>query len=214
MAWAPVHDACVNHDPEALLRELESGVSPNLKEKYGAQGRSPLCLVLEHSRDPAVTASCVSVLLNAGASVTDSISDSEMGHMAPLHYAASRAFAEVVAMLLEAGAEVDSVDLGRTALHYAAAGGFFTTVLILLEALPDDADEAAALVLKKNTEGNTAIDMARRCEASGICAVLERYDQHANGEAAAERRGSGISVVGAVLKRQGSLTSLGSSGYL
>ena len=120
MAWDPIHEACVNNDPVALLRELENGVSPNLKEGGLSAHRSPLCLVLKHSRDPAVTASCVSVLLNAGASVTDSISDSEMGQMAPLHYAAARAFAEVVSALLEAGAEVDAVDLGRTALHYAA----------------------------------------------------------------------------------------------
>ena len=153
MAWDPIHEACVNNDPVALLRELESGVSPNLKEKYGAQGRSPLCLVLEHSRDPAVTASCVSVLLNAGASVTDSIKDSEMGQMAPLHYAAGRAFAEVVALFLEAGVEVDTVDLGRTALHYAAG----KTTKFISHGLVNDSISSA---LAKRHEATTRVLLA------------------------------------------------------
>ena len=117
MAWAPVHEACVNNDPEALLRELESGASPYLGAgSYDT--RSPLCLVLEHARDPATTAACVRVLLNrAGTSIVVSGGDDQM---APLHYAAEHAFTEVVAVFLEAGVEVNSVDLGRTALHYAA----------------------------------------------------------------------------------------------
>ncbi len=119
--WAPIHVACVNNDPEALSRELENGVSPNLKEGgYGSRPRAPLCLVLEHARNPDVTASCVSLLLNAGASVDDSISDSTMGRMMPLQFAALRSFTKVAVALLEAGAEVDSTYRGRTALHYAA----------------------------------------------------------------------------------------------
>ena len=89
--WAPIHVACVNNDPEALSRELENGVSPNLKEGgYGSRPRAPLCLVLEHARNPDATVSCVSLLLNAGASVDDSISDSTMGRMMPLQFAALR----------------------------------------------------------------------------------------------------------------------------
>ena len=117
MAWAPVHEACVNNDPEALLRELESGASPYLGAgSYDT--RSPLCLVLEHARDPAATAACVRVLLNrAGTSIVVSGGDDQM---APLHYAAEHAFTEVVAVFLEAGVEVDSTWRGRTALQYAA----------------------------------------------------------------------------------------------
>ena len=40
--------------------------------------------------------------------------------MAPLHYAAEHALADVVAVFLKAGVEVDSTYRGRTALHYAA----------------------------------------------------------------------------------------------
>ena len=66
--WAPIHVACVNNDPEALSRELEDCVSPNLREGgYSSRYRTPLCLVLEHARDPDVAASCISLLLNAGA---------------------------------------------------------------------------------------------------------------------------------------------------
>jgi ankyrin repeat protein len=118
--WAPIHVASVNNDLEALSRELENGVSPNLKELDHSAQRSPLVLVLAHARDPDVTASCISALLNAGASVDDSISVSQMGRMGPLHYAALRSFTKVVVALLEAGVEVDAINEGRTALHYAA----------------------------------------------------------------------------------------------
>ena len=107
----------MNNDPEALLRELESGASPYLGAgSYDT--RSPLCLVLEHARDPATTAACVRVLLNrAGTSIVNSIDDD---HVAPLHHAAEHVFTEVVAVFLEAGVEVDSTWRGRTALHFAA----------------------------------------------------------------------------------------------
>ena len=117
MAWDPIHKACVNNDPEAILRELEGGASPYLgADSYDT--RSPLRLVLEHARDPATTAACVRVLLNrAGTSIVNSIDDD---HVAPLHHAAEHVFTEVVAVFLEAGVEVDSTWRGRTALHFAA----------------------------------------------------------------------------------------------
>jgi len=89
MAWAPIHVAAVNNDPDALARALAAGAAPDLKEvpTYG-HARTPLLLVREHTKysceaAEAKAAQCVAMLLDAGASVTEQNNQGQL----PLHLA-------------------------------------------------------------------------------------------------------------------------------
>ena len=108
MAWAPIHVAAVNNDPDALARALAAGAAPDLKEvpTYG-HARTPLLLVLEHTKysceaAEAKAAQCVAMLLDAGASVTEQNNQGQL----PLHLAVQGNFPSIVALLVKAGADV------------------------------------------------------------------------------------------------------------
>ena len=108
-----IHDAAATGNVEALRRELERGVSPDTPGEYGT---TPLYLAAVNKRTD-----CVGLLLRAGAdpnSYTEPRSTIVTLHQAA--YEGSRPSREIVRMLLEAGAAVNSRSTtGWLAIDYA-----------------------------------------------------------------------------------------------
>ena len=102
-------------------------------------------------------------LLAAGADV-NARSENSMS-VQPLHSATAGGHDDVVAVLIDAGADVDSRQpQGWTPLHAAAMNGSFRSVDRLLAA---GADPAA-----RNDDGTTAIELARAAGHDAIVALL------------------------------------------
>ena len=105
-----IHEAAQNGDAEALGRELASGVSPNALDSDGQTPLHYLCNDSDNPRDSDDDAeaqvACVRMLLEAGANVNAP----NVHQNTPLHLAAVRGYANVVAALLEAGADVNRGD--------------------------------------------------------------------------------------------------------
>jgi hypothetical protein len=96
---APIHDAANAGNVEALRRELERGVLPDMRD---VNGFTPLFTAVLSKR-----ADCVSMLLRAGADPNVDGSG-RTKKFKVLHQAAFDHSLEIVRMLLEAGACVDS----------------------------------------------------------------------------------------------------------
>ncbi|CAM9592096.1 unnamed protein product, partial [Phaeothamnion confervicola] len=124
-------------------------------------GRTPLHLavvaVAAYER-----AACVKLLLQAGAdpNALDSDGHRDGGDGAtPLHAAAGNGNADMVALLLRHGANLDAVDAdGQTPLMYAAAGNHGGAIAALLEGggTTDSRDENDRTVLHLAAEANAA----------------------------------------------------------
>ena len=148
MSDQPIHEAAFEGDDDALRRELDDGVSPNVLGQYGD---TPLHCVCSESGNADGRVDCVHVLLEAGADVNAL----DVHQNTPLHFAASDSNAKVVAALLKAGADVHRSDsFNRTPLHWAC--------------LRDDSDVEHALLRIRNGAavnareeyGNTPLDWA------------------------------------------------------
>ena len=149
MAWLPLHRAAVSGNADALRRELERGVSPNIADPYGFNP-------LDFAASPGGASgtdklACVRLLIDAGANVSHAsrnnktalmhaagggqstivgalldagsdLNSRDHRHWTPLHHAMySDGSADCARLLINAGAAVDArCDMGRTPLHHAA----------------------------------------------------------------------------------------------
>ena len=108
----PIHRAAREGDVDALRRELESGVSPDV---VSPQGLVPLHYVVAWADHDRVA--CVRLLAAAGANMSSATPD---GKMTALLYAARDCNPTVMAALLDAGSDVNQRDADNwTPLHYA-----------------------------------------------------------------------------------------------
>ena len=104
---ARVHVAAQRSDTETMRDELEAGENPNVRDYDGSTPLYLVCLFADVSKR-AATIECIRLLLAHGAApnATSYTPDAS----SPLVHAARWKSSEAVAMLLEAGAEVNAVD--------------------------------------------------------------------------------------------------------
>ena len=109
----PIHEAARNADVDALRQLLGEGVSPNLADDYGSMPLQFLCTKDEGDADNRVA--CFNMLVDAGADA-----HAETAKMTPLALAARCGPPELVAALLNSGANVNWRDsTGWMPLHWA-----------------------------------------------------------------------------------------------
>ncbi|CAE7905350.1 ANK1 [Symbiodinium microadriaticum] len=147
---------------------LVSAGADKAKDKYGPEPRRA-CGALQsltplHLAASEGCAACVEVLLKAGAAKDTQSKD--MGYT-PLHRAAQYGRADCVELLLKAGVKKDvQTRIGRwTPLHWTAGGGHAACVDLLLK--------AGANKGRKDTQGETALDLARRERHEACVSLLE-----------------------------------------
>jgi len=95
---APIHQAIYYDNTEALRRELERGVSPDMRDD---NGDPPLITAVQHKR-----ADCVSMLLQWGAD--PNANKDNNAAVTVLHLASYYGVLDCVRMLLEGGAAVNA----------------------------------------------------------------------------------------------------------
>ena len=136
---APIHEAVRQRDVEALRRELERGVDPDLRVSE-TDYRTPLQLLPRGSFETrnAEILQCHRLLLENGASVDvrDSINDTA------LHDACLFGNSAIVALLLEAGADVHARGCQQnTPLHQVKRHGSIAQLLLRAGAEVNSRDE-------------------------------------------------------------------------
>ncbi|MBK9963164.1 MAG: ankyrin repeat domain-containing protein [Saprospiraceae bacterium] len=104
---------------------------------------------------------------------------SEGQRLTPLSYAAVRADAEMVSVLLKKGASAKTLVDGQDALMFAAKGGNRECVDLILA--------AGANVMNESKEGRTARDFAVQAGHSDIAITLEQEMQKVVNQAKAKR---------------------------
>ena len=154
----PIFAAVRAFDAEALRRELAAGVDPDMLELGDA---TPLYYAVRwRSAYPAERIrerlECISVLLEAGASV-----DKLVRGGTPLHRCAghkSAAYQAVIAMLLEAGADPNFTDTDwrQSVLATAAEHGTAGAVRMIISAGAVDLDRALDLAITNGKIRNCA----------------------------------------------------------
>ena len=145
--WPPIFRAVMDIDVQALRRELASGVDVNLME----DGATPLYMAVNFGsafaeRRLQERLECISMLLEAGASISNIGRDGTA-----LHYAArneSPAYHPVITLLMDSGADVNAVNyFGESALAMAAERGTAAAVRTLISAGAVDFDRALDLAI-------------------------------------------------------------------
>ena len=145
--WPPIFRAVMDIDVQALRRELASGVDVNLME----DGATPLYMAVNFGsafaeRRLQERLECISMLLEAGASISNIGRDGTA-----LHYAArneSPAYHPVITLLMESGADVNAVNyFGESVLAMAAERGTAAAVRTLVSAGAVDFDRALDLAI-------------------------------------------------------------------
>ena len=145
--WPPIFRAVMDIDVQALRRELASGVDVNLME----DGATPLYMAVNFGsafaeRRLQERLECISMLLEAGASISNIGRDGTA-----LHYAArneSPAYHPVITLLMESGADVNAVNyFGESALAMAAERGTAAAVRTLISAGAVDFNQALDLAI-------------------------------------------------------------------
>ncbi len=149
---ATIHDAALLCDVEALRRELERGVDPNIRAAgpAGFYNQTPLqwLPLRDHSND-AQMLQCCRLLIESGAdvSVRDVLEDTL------LHDACLWDQVAIAELLLEAGADIEARGLyENTPLHRAVLDGGVECTNVLLR--------AGAEVNARNEHGHTPLEYA------------------------------------------------------
>jgi ankyrin repeat protein len=138
---------------------LSKGANPNL---FDSSGDPPLHWVMSREWD-ANSRQVVELLLQAGANPT--LHYTSEYHYTPLMTAAAAGQAEMVKMLLSAGADVRATNtIGQTALHLAHGHADIARLL-----LASGADAGA-----RDLQGDTPTDCARRYGDTNTIAILTR----------------------------------------
>ena len=143
---APIHEAVRQRDVEALRRELERGVDPDLRVSE-TDYRTPLQLLPRSFECSAEILQCHRLLLENGASVDvrDSINDTA------LHDACLFGNSALVKLLIEAGADVHARGCQQnTPLHQVKRHGSIARLLL----------RAGAEVNARNEYGLTPLEHA------------------------------------------------------
>eukprot|EP00899_Mesostigma_viride_P017958 jgi/Mesvir1/26163/Mv06862-RA.1 len=158
------------HGKEACCRSILNARDMTLKPRRAGGGSSPRLQVVPPPPNVRQRVKeCV--IVDAWGGATRLMNARTIAGESPLHLAAAKGHADIVRLLLDAGARTSVVTddppnaqmsfekhrvlpLGRgnTPLHYAVAGGSSACVLMLLGAGAD--------VFMRNADGNTSIDMA------------------------------------------------------
>ena len=132
--WPPIFRAVMDLDVQVLRHALASGVDVNLME----DGATPLYMAVNFGsafaeRRLQERLECISMLLEAGASISNIGRDGTA-----LHYAArneSPAYHPVITLLMESGADVNAVNyFGDSVLAVAAESGTAAAVAKLISA--------------------------------------------------------------------------------
>ena len=154
--WPPIFRAVMDIDVQALRRELASGVDVNLME----DGATPLYMAVNFGsafaeRRLRERLECISMLLEAGASISNIGRDGTA-----LHYAArneSPAYHPVITLLMDSGADVNAVNyFGESVLASAAERGTAAAVRTLISAGAVDFDRALDLAITNGKIRNCA----------------------------------------------------------
>lgn len=198
LAWgslspdAPVADAAMNDDVEAVRALLEGGADVNAAHGDGMtalhwaaeNGNASLADLLVdagadvsgvtrlggytplHIASKAGAAGVVTVLLDGGA---DASRATTAGGVQPLHYAASAGSADAVRALIVHGADVEAREemWQQTPLMFAAAAGRADIVRLLVEAGADVAVTARVMDMDAREQIDRADRQAREQEAAG-----------------------------------------------
>jgi ankyrin repeat protein len=154
--FSPIFRAAMNLDAQALRHELASGVDVNLME----DGAAPLYMAVNFGSLYAEEKlqerlECISMLLEAGASISNIGRDGTA-----LHYAAknkSPAYLPVITLLMESGADVNAVNFfGNSVLALAAESGTTGAVRMLISAGAVDLDRALDVAITSGKIRNCA----------------------------------------------------------
>ncbi|XP_029695196.1 B-cell lymphoma 3 protein homolog isoform X2 [Takifugu rubripes] len=165
----PLHLAVITHQAnmvEALLRE---GADPAALDR---NGQTSVHLCCEHNQQE-----CLSVVLSAGAAST-CLEIRNYGGLSPLHLAVQRGHKHLAKMLLDAGADINVMDIksGLNPLMHAVESSNAEMVRFLIESGCD--------VNGQSYSGNTAlhsacgrdqVDMVRLLLKSGADSSLKNY---------------------------------------
>ena len=173
--WPPIFRAAMDIDLQALRRELASGVDVNLME----DGATPLYMAVNFGsafaeRRLQERLECISMLLEAGASISNIGRDGTA-----LHYAArneSPAYHPVITLLMESGADVNAVNyFGESALAMAAERGTAAAVRTLISAGAVDFDRALDLAITNGKQRNCAPLMRAGAALPAVITAPQTY---------------------------------------
>lgn len=154
-ADAPIVDAAMRHDRDAVRTLLQHGVDVNAAQ---ADGMTAL-----HWAATSGDAELTSMLLYAGASVRAA---TRLGRYTPLHLASRDGHAATIGLLLQWGADVNGrTSTGATPLMLAAGSGQLPAVTALLE-------RQAALDATEGSYGQTALMFAAAVDAADVVRLL------------------------------------------
>lgn len=140
-------------------------------KKADDEGWSPLHSAASSGRNGPATDALISLLLlPLGKEGVDLLTS---GKRTPLHYAASKGHAGIVASLLKAGADAAAVDgTGATPLHRAAGGAGSLDVVRLLLDYEDESKKKKVKIDARDRWGRTPLHAAAAAGRSGAALLL------------------------------------------